>query len=134
MGWWRAMWRCWWIARRVGRSSSPPRAIRCTPPSASASSSITGAHLAPSTRRRTPGCARIRRRRGREAKPDMLYRRALRPLLFTVAGRDPEAIHERVLAGLAAISRYPALTRALAIASSLGHGDDAALAREVFGL
>jgi len=64
----------------------------------------------------------------------MLYRRALRPLLFTVAGRDPEAIHERVLAGLAAISRYPALTRALDSALSLGHGDDAALAREVFGL
>jgi dihydroorotate dehydrogenase len=64
----------------------------------------------------------------------MLYRHALRPLLFTVAGRDAEAIHERVLAGLAAISRHPGLTRALEIASSLGHGDDARLAREVFGL
>jgi dihydroorotate dehydrogenase len=69
-----------------------------------------------------------------KAEPAMLYRRALRPLLFTAAGRDPEAIHERVLAGLAMISRHPALTRALAIASSLGHADDARLAREVFGL
>jgi dihydroorotate dehydrogenase len=64
----------------------------------------------------------------------MLYRRALRPLLFNAAGHDAEAIHERVLAGLAAMSRHPALTRALEIASSLGHGDDPALAREVFGL
>lgn len=29
----------------------------------------------------------------------MLYRRAVRPLLFGVAGRDPEAIHERALKG-----------------------------------
>lgn len=64
----------------------------------------------------------------------MLYRRALRPLLFNAAGRDAEAIHERVLAGLATISRHPALTRALEIASSLGHADDARLVREVFGL
>src|SRR5690348_11677404 len=104
------------------------------PPSAWASSSTIGARRARSTRRRTRGCARIRRRRGREAEPAMLYRRALRPLLFNAAGRDAEAIHERVLAGLAAISRHPALTRALEIASSVGHRDDAALAREVFGL
>ena len=64
----------------------------------------------------------------------MLYRRALRPLLFRAAGRDAEAIHERVLAGLAAISRHPALTRTLEIASSLGHTADPALAREMFGL
>jgi len=64
----------------------------------------------------------------------MLYRRAVRPLLFGVAGRDPEAIHERVLAGLALVSRSPALTHALAIATAIGRQDTGKLAREAFGL
>jgi dihydroorotate dehydrogenase len=65
----------------------------------------------------------------------MLYRRIARPLFFGVAGRDAEAIHERVLGGLAATSRSPALTRAIAIASELASGPIApALACEVFGL
>jgi dihydroorotate dehydrogenase len=65
----------------------------------------------------------------------MLYRNALRPLLFAV-GRDAEAIHERVLGMLAQISRSPALIRAVAIAASLAEpGDsDPRLGREVFGL
>lgn len=65
----------------------------------------------------------------------MLYRRAVRPFFFGVAGRDAERIHERVLGGLAAISRSPALTRALALASEVSGGaPTSALAREVFGL
>lgn len=64
----------------------------------------------------------------------MVYRHVLRPLLFGVAGRDPEAIHERVLGMLAVISRSPALTRALATASALGHPATPSAARELFGL
>jgi dihydroorotate dehydrogenase len=64
----------------------------------------------------------------------MLYRRAVRPALFAAAGRDPEASHERVLGGLALVSRSPALTRALALAMSIGQADERMTAREVFGL
>ena len=65
----------------------------------------------------------------------MLYRRIARPFFFGVAGRDPETIHERVLGGLAAASRSPALTRAVAIASEVAGGPiSPALARDVFGL
>jgi len=65
----------------------------------------------------------------------MLYRRIARPLFFGVAGRDAEAIHGRVLGGLAAASRAPALTRALAIAMEVSAGPiPATLEREVFGL
>ena len=65
----------------------------------------------------------------------MLYRRIARPFFFGVAGRDAEAIHERVLGGLAAASRSPALTHAVAVASELASGAIApTLAREVFGL
>ena len=64
----------------------------------------------------------------------MIYQRAVRPLLFSLYGRDAEAIHERVLGLLAWASRSPALTQALAIATSLGHPADERLAREVFGL
>src|SRR5215469_16347727 len=63
----------------------------------------------------------------------MLYRRAVRPALFA-AGRDPEAIHARVLGGLALVSRSPALTRALALAMRIGQADERKTAREVFGL
>jgi dihydroorotate dehydrogenase len=65
----------------------------------------------------------------------MLYRRIARPLFFGVAGRDAEAIHGRVLGGLAAASRTPALTRALAIAMEVSAGPiPPTLEREVFGL
>lgn len=65
----------------------------------------------------------------------MLYRRIARPLFFGVAGRDAEAIHGRVLGGLATASRTPALTRALAIAMEVSAGPiPATLEREVFGL
>ncbi len=65
----------------------------------------------------------------------MLYRRIARPFFFGVAGRDVEAIHERVLGGLASASRSPALTRAIAIASEVAAGPvSPTLAREVFGL
>src|SRR5215472_10586541 len=64
----------------------------------------------------------------------MLYRHVVRPALFAV-GRDPEAIHERVLGMLAWVARSPRLTRALAVASALGYGETTAeAAREVFGL
>ena len=66
----------------------------------------------------------------------MLYRRVLRPALFRAAGGDAEAIHERVLALLARVSRSPAATAALARAASLAvpmPGGDA-VPREVFGL
>ncbi len=65
----------------------------------------------------------------------MLYRHALRPLLFTL-GRDAEAIHGRVLGMLAQISRSAALTHALAVAAALAVPGASAphLAREVFGL
>ncbi|HEY8325951.1 MAG TPA: quinone-dependent dihydroorotate dehydrogenase [Ktedonobacterales bacterium] len=65
----------------------------------------------------------------------MLYRRIARPLFFGVAGRDAEAIHGRVLGGLAVASRTPALTRALAIAMEVSAGPmPTTLGREVFGL
>lgn len=63
----------------------------------------------------------------------MLYRRLLRPALFA-AGRDPEAIHERVLGMLALASRSPALTRTLEIATSLGWRERYGQGRIVFGL
>src|SRR6185437_7518121 len=44
----------------------------------------------------------------------MIYRHLLRPALFSVAGRDAEAIHERVLGMLARVSESPGLTRGLA--------------------
>ncbi len=44
----------------------------------------------------------------------MIYRRVLRPALFNVAGRDAEAIHERVLGMLARVSASPTLTPDLA--------------------
>lgn len=65
----------------------------------------------------------------------MLYRRALRPLLFARA-RDPEVIHEEVLGALARISRSRALTRALAwtMGGARAPGELQGLRREVFGL
>ncbi len=63
----------------------------------------------------------------------MLYRRLLRPALFA-AGRDPEAIHERVLGMLAFASRSPAFARAVEIAASLGQRVPGNLERVVFGL
>jgi dihydroorotate dehydrogenase len=51
---------------------------------------------------------------------DRLYTRALRPALFSRAGGDPEAIHERVLHGLALASRSALLLRALALVTELG--------------
>jgi dihydroorotate dehydrogenase len=65
----------------------------------------------------------------------MLYRHALRPLLFTV-GHDAEGIHDRVLGMLAAISRSRALTDALRRACSLVEpgASSPQLARELFGL
>ena len=65
----------------------------------------------------------------------MLYRRVIRPTLFGVAGRDAEAIHERVLGGLVLASRSPALTQAVAAVAELAGGPQpSGLAREVFGL
>lgn len=64
----------------------------------------------------------------------MIYQRAVRPLLFNLYGHDAEAIHERVLGLLAWASRSPALTRAIAVATSIGHPADESMAREVFGL
>lgn len=65
----------------------------------------------------------------------MLYRRVIRPVFFGVAGRDAEAIHERVLGGLALASSAPALTRAVAIAAEVAGGAvPRALERDVFGL
>jgi len=63
----------------------------------------------------------------------MLYRRLLRPTLFAI-GRDPEAIHERVLGMLAFTSRSPALTRSIEIAASFGGQTSDGLERTVFGL
>lgn len=66
----------------------------------------------------------------------MLYRHALRPLLFGL-GRDAETIHGQVLASLALISRSPAMTatlrRAVDLAASLG-GSSGNAARELWGL
>lgn len=64
----------------------------------------------------------------------MIYQRAVRPLLFNLYGNDVEAVHERVLGMLAWASRSPALTRAIAVASSFGHPAGESTAREVFGL
>ena len=66
----------------------------------------------------------------------MLYRHALRPLLFAV-GRDAEGIHERVLASLALISRSPAATatlrRVVDLATAPG-GSSGSTSRELWGL
>ena len=64
----------------------------------------------------------------------MLYKRVVRPALFGVAGRDPEAIHARVLGLLAWVARSPGRTRALAAIMALGRGGAAGGEREVFGL
>ncbi|HEV7129474.1 MAG TPA: dihydroorotate dehydrogenase (quinone), partial [Ktedonobacterales bacterium] len=64
--------------------------------------------------------------------PPALYRRAIRPLLFA-RSRDPERIHSEVLGLLAAISRSPALTHALARVLG-GATPVAAQQRQVFGL
>ncbi|MEO7001465.1 MAG: quinone-dependent dihydroorotate dehydrogenase [Ktedonobacterales bacterium] len=64
----------------------------------------------------------------------MIYRRVLRPALFGAFGRDPEAIHERMLGALALITRSPALTRALSLACDLLYSVPNGPAREVYGL
>jgi dihydroorotate dehydrogenase len=64
----------------------------------------------------------------------VIYRRLLRPALFNVAGRDPEAIHERVLGGLARVSASPRMTRPLARVAALTWPGDLGRARAVFGL
>ncbi|HUY76694.1 MAG TPA: quinone-dependent dihydroorotate dehydrogenase [Ktedonobacterales bacterium] len=68
----------------------------------------------------------------------MLYQRVARPLLFGVAGRDPEAIHERMLGALALASRSSALTRAVALLGEIDAGGRRATGkpqeRNVFGL
>src|SRR5262249_61548467 len=61
-----------------------------------------------------------------------LYPALVRPLLFRVG--DAEAIHERVLGGLAWVSRHPTLTRALGTACALALPGELGGAREVFGL
>jgi dihydroorotate dehydrogenase len=64
----------------------------------------------------------------------MLYRRAVRPLLFA-RGADPERVHEDVLRLLEWTSRAPALTNAITLAMRMaGPAHDAALERRVFGL
>lgn len=62
----------------------------------------------------------------------MVYKRVVRPALFAI-GRDPEAIHQRVLGMLAWISRSPGLTHALAVMASR-RGGPGGREREVFGL
>ncbi len=64
----------------------------------------------------------------------MIYRHLLRPALFNVAGRDAEAIHERVLGMLARVSESPRLTRGLARFAALAWSGDLGRPREVFGL
>jgi dihydroorotate dehydrogenase len=64
----------------------------------------------------------------------MIYRHLLRPALFNVAGRDAEAIHERVLGMLARVSESPRLTRGLARFAALAWPGDQGRPREVFGL
>ncbi len=64
----------------------------------------------------------------------MIYRRVLRPALFNVAGRDAEAIHERVLGMLARVSASPTLTQALARLAAVTWPGDLGTPREVFGL
>ncbi len=62
----------------------------------------------------------------------MIYRSLLRPALFRYG--DAEAVHERVLSALAAISRSPMLTQALAVAMSAAGAAEAATSTELFGL
>ena len=64
----------------------------------------------------------------------MIYRRAVRPVLFNVVGRDTEAIHERVLGMLARVSASPRLTRMLARTAALAWPGDLGQPRQVFGL
>ena len=64
----------------------------------------------------------------------MIYRHLLRPALFNVAGRDAEAIHERVLGMLARVSASPRLTRMLARYAALAWPGDLGPPREAFGL
>ncbi|HLY30563.1 MAG TPA: quinone-dependent dihydroorotate dehydrogenase, partial [Ktedonobacterales bacterium] len=68
----------------------------------------------------------------------MLYRRVARPLLFGVAGRDPEAIHERMLWALALASHAAPLRQALALLAAFEAGPAAHAGanseRVVFGL
>jgi len=64
----------------------------------------------------------------------MIYRHLLRPALFNVAGRDAEAIHERVLGMLARVSESPRLTRGLARLAALAWPSDLGRPCEVFGL
>lgn len=64
----------------------------------------------------------------------MLYRRVVRPTFFRLGGGDAESIHERVLGGLAVVSRHPPLTRALASVMSIGASQTSTQVREVFGL
>src|SRR5258707_13532876 len=61
-----------------------------------------------------------------------LYRALVRPVLFRAG--DAEAMHARVLSGLAWLSRHPALTRGLRAACALGMPGEPGLEREVFGL
>ncbi len=63
-----------------------------------------------------------------------IYRHLLRPALFNVAGRDAEAIHERVLGMLARVSESPRLTRGLARFAAMAWPGDLGHPREVFGL
>jgi dihydroorotate dehydrogenase len=64
----------------------------------------------------------------------MIYRHVLRPALYNVAGRDAEAIHERVLGMMARVSASPTMTRALARFAALAWPGDLGTPREVFGL
>src|SRR5262249_17451635 len=61
-----------------------------------------------------------------------LYRDLVRPLLFRAG--DPEAIHERVLGGLAWVACRPPLTRSLQAACALALPGELRVEREVFGL
>jgi dihydroorotate dehydrogenase len=61
----------------------------------------------------------------------MLYKRFLRPLLFSLSQHDPELAHERTLALLAALSNAPWLTALLRQAWAV---QDPALERTLFGL
>lgn len=63
-----------------------------------------------------------------------IYRHLLRPALFNVAGRDAEAIHERVLGMLARVSESSRLTRGLARFAALAWPGNLGRPREVFGL
>jgi dihydroorotate dehydrogenase len=61
----------------------------------------------------------------------VIYRRTLRPALFTWSRADPECAHELAVRNLARISRHPALVRAM---SALLRTSHRAGAREVFGV